>query len=149
LVLATGKPRRILLRCNGTAYGAFMDSYRAESCGLLSLTTLLHLLSSFFNYQLPPIDIWCDNLAVVTTIHKVLSTSRPEFPNDTLRPSWDIIQAICQNFRLHPKLSLDHVRGHQDRDSDQHILPFPAQLNIKAEPHLFKMLPPMRPRLVP
>jgi hypothetical protein len=131
-VLATSRPRRILLRCSGPAYGAFMDSYRAESYGLLSVTTLLHLLSNYFNRQLPPIAIWCDNLAVVTTIHSIISRSRPAFPNDTLRPSWDIIQAICRNFGLHPQLSLAHVRGHQDRDSDPHTLPFPAQLNIQA-----------------
>jgi hypothetical protein len=34
-VRATSQPNRILLRCQGPAYGAFMDSYRAEAYSLL------------------------------------------------------------------------------------------------------------------
>jgi hypothetical protein len=102
-----------------------MDSYRAESYGLLSVTTPIHLLSNYFNRQLPPIAIWCDNLAVVTTIHSIISTSCPaELGHHP---------GHLPEFRLHPQLSLAHVRGHQDRDSDPHTLPFPAQLNIQAD----------------
>jgi hypothetical protein len=38
------QPLRILVKCSGPAYGACMDSYRAEAYGLLSLITFLHLL---------------------------------------------------------------------------------------------------------
>jgi hypothetical protein len=31
-VLAASRPRRTLLRCRGSVCGAFMDSYRAQSC---------------------------------------------------------------------------------------------------------------------
>jgi hypothetical protein len=58
-----------------------------------AVTTFLHLLSTFF-IQLPEIALCYDNLAVVDTFHNIISRSGPEFSNDTLRPSWDIIQ--CQ-----------------------------------------------------
>jgi hypothetical protein len=110
-----------------------MDSYRAEAYGLLSLITFLHLLGIYFNSPLPPTDNWCDNLAVVKTVNKVRSRKRPEFPNETLTPSWDILQAIRTKFRLHPELSLSHVKGHQDKSTDPSELPFQSQLNIQAD----------------
>jgi hypothetical protein len=87
----------------------------------------------------PAPTIWCDSLSVVKTVNKLISRNRPEFPNETLRPSWDILQAICGNFKLHPELKLHpeftllHVKGHQDSLSDPNDLPFPAQLNIQAD----------------
>ena len=132
-VLATSTPQRILLQCNGPAYGSNMDSYRAEAYGLLSITTFIHLLETYFKRSLQSTTIWCDNLSVVKTVNRLISTSRPEFPNETLRPSWDILQAIRKNFKLHPHLTLLHVKGHQDDLSDQNDLPFPAQLNVQAD----------------
>jgi hypothetical protein len=110
-----------------------MDSYRAETYGLLSITTLLHLLSTFFERPLPPTAIFCDNLSVVKTVNQLISSSRPTFPNDTLRPSWDIIQAIWEHFKLHPDLALVHVKGHQDNLQVPSDLPFPAQLTVQAD----------------
>ena len=132
-VLATSTPQRILLSCSGPAYGSCMDSYRAEAYGLLSITTFLHLLEIYFKHPLQPTTIWCDNLSVVKTVNKLISRNRPEFPNETLRPSWDILQAIRRNFKLHPEFTLLHVKGHQDNLSDPNDLPFPAQLNIQAD----------------
>jgi hypothetical protein len=52
--LATTQPPHQLLHCSGPAFGASMDSYRAEAYGLLSLATLLALMSRFFHRPLPP-----------------------------------------------------------------------------------------------
>jgi hypothetical protein len=38
----------------------------------------------------------------------------PRFPKDTLRPSRDIIQAICQHLQSFSTHSLLHVKGHRD-----------------------------------
>ncbi len=132
-VLATSNPPRTLLSCSGPAYGYGMDSFRAEAYGILSLLTLLHLLSTQSNQPLPPISIWCDNQAVVNTINKITHRKRPSFPNDTIRPSWDIIQAVCTRFCQHPNLTIQHVKGHQDSQGDVKDLPFQARLNIEAD----------------
>jgi hypothetical protein len=131
-VLATTQPPHQLLHCSGPAF-ASMDSYRAEAYGLISLATLLDLMSKFFHIPLPPITIWCGNLSVVQTINSIITRVRPVFPNDTLRPSWDIIQATCRTFQAHPLLSLQHVKGHQDRTTTFWNLPNEAQLNIQAD----------------
>jgi hypothetical protein len=107
--------------------------YRAEAYGLLSITTFLHLLETHFKHPLQPTTIWCDSLSVINTVNKLISRKRPEFPNETLRPSWDILRAICRNFKLHPDFTLSHVKGHQDNLYDPSDLPFPAQLNIQAD----------------
>jgi hypothetical protein len=104
------------LRCQ--ALGASMDSYRTEAFGLLSLAILLDLMSKLFHSPLPAITIGCDNLSVVQTINSIITRARPVFPDDTLRPSWDIIQATCRTFQAHPSRSLQHVKGHQDRTTN-------------------------------
>jgi hypothetical protein len=132
-VLATSSPRRILVKCSGPAHGACMDSYSAQVYGLLSLTTFLHLLGIYFKSPLPFTNICCDNVAVVKTGNKIRSRKRPEFPNETLTLSWNMLQAIRTNFHLHPDLSLFHVKGHQDKSLDPSELPFQSQLNIQAD----------------
>jgi ribonuclease HI len=132
-VIATSEPPRILIRCRGPAYGSNIDSFRAEAYGLLSVMTFLHLLATQHQQQLPPMTIWCDNISVVNTINKINQSRRPTFPNETLRPSWDILQAICRHFSRHSHLTLQHVRGHQDATTNFRDLPFPAKLNIEAD----------------
>jgi hypothetical protein len=110
--------------------GACMDSYRAEAYGLLSITSFLHLLGNYYNHQVPPTEIWCDNMAVVNTVYRKIVRTPPEFPNKTLQPSWDLIQAICATIKLHPDVSLFHVKGNQDMLTDVRELPFPSQLNV-------------------
>jgi hypothetical protein len=110
-----------------------MDSYRAEAYGLLSITTFLHLMGNYYNHQVPPTEIWCDNMAVVNTVNRKIVRTRPEFPNETLQPSWDIIEAICATIKLHPDVSLHHVKGHQDNLRDVRELSFPSQLDVQVD----------------
>jgi hypothetical protein len=77
--------------------------------------------------------IWCDNLALVNNIAKIQRSRRPTFPNETLRPSWDILQSICQHITINPTLQLQHVKGHQDATTEFDDLPLPAKLNVEAD----------------
>ena len=70
---------------------------------------------------------------MVKTLSQLISRSRPEFPNETLRTSWDILQAIHRNFKLLPHFILFHVCGDQDNLSDSNDVLFSAQLNIQAD----------------
>jgi hypothetical protein len=108
-----------------------VDSYRAEAYGLLSITTFLHLLGNYYNHQVPPTEICYDNMALVNTVNRKIVRNRPEFPNETLQPSWDLIQAICATIKLHP--DVHHVKGHQDNLGDVRELHFPSQLNFQAD----------------
>jgi hypothetical protein len=99
-------------------------SYRAEAYGLLSITTFLHLLGKYYNHQIPPTEICCDNMTIVNTANRKIVRTRPKLPNETLQPSWDLIQAICATIKLHADVSLYHVKGHQDTLTDVRELPF-------------------------
>jgi hypothetical protein len=69
----------------------------------------------------------------VQTITSIITAVRPVFPIDTLRPSWDIIQATCRTFQAHPSLSLQHVEGHQDHTTTFWNLPLVALLNKQVD----------------
>jgi hypothetical protein len=88
---------------------------------------------AFFNHPLAPIVIWYDNLSVIKAVNHLSSRDRPEFPNDTIWPSWDILQAICKNFNCYPDLSVFHVKDQQKNTFTAGELPLPAQLNIQAD----------------
>jgi hypothetical protein len=68
-----------LIECKGPAYGIVMDSYRAEAYGLLSITTLVTLLKQYTTNTFAPIELLCDNNALVTKIEKLRNSTRPEF----------------------------------------------------------------------
>jgi hypothetical protein len=84
----TGKE---LVGCKGPAYGIVMDSYRAEAYGLLSVTTLVTLLMQYTTNTFTPIELLWDNDALVKKVKKLRKSTRPEFPNDTLAPNWDVL----------------------------------------------------------
>jgi hypothetical protein len=98
------------------------------------ITTFLQLLGKY--YQVPPTEIWRDNMAVVNTVNRKIVRTRPEFPNETLQPSWDLIQAKCVTIKLYPDMSLhhvNHVKGHHDNLRDVRELPFQSQLNVLVD----------------
>jgi hypothetical protein len=80
-----------LIKCKGPAYGIVMDSFRAEAYGLLSITTLVTLLMQYKKNTFAPIELLCNNDALVKKVEKLRKSKRPEFPNDTLAPSWDVL----------------------------------------------------------
>jgi hypothetical protein len=41
-----------------------------------------------------PIEHLCNNDALVKKTEKMRKSTRPEFPNDTQAPSWDVLQRI-------------------------------------------------------
>jgi hypothetical protein len=94
---------------------------------------LLDLMSKFFHNPLRPITVRCDSMSVVQKIYSITTRARPMFPNDTLRPSWDIVEAICGTFQAHSSHSLQHVKGHQDCATHCRNLSLEAQLNILAD----------------
>ena len=100
---------------------------------MLSVVIFLHLLADHYQRPVPEMTIWCDNLALVNNIAKIQRSRRPTFPNETLRPSWDILQSICQHITINPTLQLQHVKGHQDATTEFDDLPLPAKLNVEAD----------------
>ena len=123
-----------LLKGKGPAYGKPMDSYRAEAYGAMAILLYVHHVLVFHGeLQEVHLSLYCDNKSLVDTVNKLLRRRRPIFPNDTLEPSWDVIQVIVRILKKMENASLDHVKGHQDDHSNIEDLPLPARLNISAD----------------
>jgi hypothetical protein len=70
----------------------------------------------------------------VKKIEKLRKSTRPEFPNDTLVPSWDVLQQITKNLRKFPEeSSLRWIPSHQDDKTPIEQLPPDARLNVRAD----------------
>ena len=78
----------------------------------------------------------CDNQGLVKAIAKHKAHARP-FPNTTMEPEWDTIAQILDAIRILGTSApiIDHIKGHQDRDTPYEQLNLNAQLNCDADAH--------------
>ncbi|KAG7358422.1 reverse transcriptase RNA-dependent DNA polymerase [Nitzschia inconspicua] len=103
-----------IIEGSGPAYGSPMDSYRAEAYGKCSILQFLFLLREYYDLTLAPMQVYCDNEALVKNVNKAREQSRPQFPNDALKASWDVLQAVVRLAKLLPEITFHHIKGHQD-----------------------------------
>ena len=56
------------------------------------------------------------------------------YPNDTLKAEWDVLQQVKECYiEMGCKQTLQHVKGHQDKDKPYAELTRPAQLNVDCD----------------
>jgi hypothetical protein len=81
-----------------------------------------------------PIGLLCDNDALAKKVEKLRNSTRSVFPNDTLAPSWDVLQRITKNLQQFKEASsLWWIPSHQDDKTPIEQLPPDARLNIQAD----------------
>ncbi|KAG7374486.1 hypothetical protein IV203_013581 [Nitzschia inconspicua] len=122
-----------IIEGSGPAYGSPMDSYSAEAYGKCSILQFLFLLREYYDLSLAPMQVYCDNKALVENVNKAREQSRPQFPNDALKASWDVLQAVVRLAKLLPQITFHHIRGHQDTQVALDKLSRPAKLNVQAD----------------
>ncbi|KAG7361856.1 reverse transcriptase RNA-dependent DNA polymerase [Nitzschia inconspicua] len=122
-----------IIEGSGPAYGLPMDSYRAEAYGKCSILQFLFLLREYYDLTLAPMQVYCDNEALVENVNNAREQSRPQFPNDALKASWDVLQAVVRLAKLLPQITFHHIRGHQDTQVPLDKLSRPAKLNVQAD----------------
>ena len=77
--------------------------------------------------------MYTDSLSVIGKIQE-FRTYPFYYPGITLTADWDVLQAITTTIQMLPiPPTLQHVKGHQDRDRAIELLSLPAQLNIEAD----------------
>jgi hypothetical protein len=84
------------LRCCRPVSGTPIDSFRSEAHALLSVLVYLNLLADHFQGPISTIKI-CIHMDSKSNVKRIMwnrHRKRPEFPNETLSPSWDLHQAI-------------------------------------------------------
>ena len=126
--------------------GGTMTSYRAEAYGMLAILRFLIRLAEFteMSYQWTGI-IGTDSQSLLDTLcgkdETRLERDRDEPINmtgttvvlDCACPDWDILIEIQDSLSKLSGITLQHVKGHQDREREYHTLDQMAQLNVDAD----------------
>jgi exonuclease III len=129
----------------GPVGGSHVQPYRAEAVALLSLLCFFCRLAEFVGKH----DQWhgvivTDSQSLLDTLAKwsfqVVPTPPRQSPtytstpyNDVLLSEWDVLIEIYQLLRRMPYITLEYVKGHQDRHQPYQELPLKAQLNVDAD----------------
>jgi ribonuclease HI len=123
------------LRCRRPVSGTPIDSFRSEAHALLSVLVYLNLLADYFMAPVSAIKIciYTDSESNVKRIIQNRHRKRPEFPNETLSPSWDLHQAIYRELTNLPNVTIHYIKAHQDRTTSNAELSQEAKLNIEAD----------------
>jgi hypothetical protein len=90
-----------------------------------------YILGPLYQRPLPLLLIRCDDLDVVNTVNQ--TRNHPEVPIETLKPRRDLLEDTRTAFRLHPVLSLFHVKGQHDNALETSEHPRQPQLNIQTD----------------
>jgi ribonuclease HI len=123
------------LRCRGPVSGTPIDSFRSEAQALLSVLVYLNLLADYFKAPVSTIKsgIYTDSESNVKRIIQNRHRKQPEFPNETLSPSWDLHQAIHRELTNLPNVTIHYIKAHQDRTTSNAELSKEAKLNIESD----------------
>jgi ribonuclease HI len=123
------------LRCRGPVNGTPINSFCSEAHALLSVLVYLNLLADYFLAPVSDIKIciYTDSESNVKRIIQNCHRKQPEFPNETLRPSWDLHQAIHGESTNLPNVTIHYIKAHQDRTTSNAELSKEAKLNIEAD----------------
>jgi hypothetical protein len=93
-ILAT-KGGKTLATGTGTATGTPIDVYRSASYGVLSMLVYIQQVMKYFGKPLPQrLQVRVMNQKLQKHIKNKQETKRQQYPNETLEPSWDVLQAI-------------------------------------------------------
>ena len=133
----------------GPAHGSRTNSYRSESYGMLSGLCFLRRLLEFTGQShawhgilgtdsQSLIDTVSDQAACISTDLSVgLDHGHirqiKRYPLDPMLPDWDIVRGIQVLLQSMPAITLQHIKGHQDRKTSYQSLSLMAQLNVDAD----------------
>jgi hypothetical protein len=125
-----------ILRVKGPVSGPDPRSYRAEAHAMAAILLCVVLLHQVFPHQAfrySILEVYSDNQGLVDTITKMMEWSTL-YPSNALASEWDIFSVIlAQILQLPVHPSVQHVKGHQDKEAPVATLALPAQLNCEAD----------------
>ena len=144
-VLSTSDGERVATGM-GPARGPRITSFRAEGYALLSLVLFLKRVSEFTSMHDPWIGtIASDSKSLLQTlqgkstipIHSGLGEpiclDGKVVTLDVLQPDWDVLIEIQHAMTQMPEITLQFIKGHQDRSVRFERLSLLAQLNVEAD----------------
>lgn len=117
----------------GRVEGYRISSFRAECYGLLSVLCIVHHVCKFMNTQLPHLVVYIDSKGVLKQVRQLTQWTHI-YPNHTLIPEYDVLQAIVTKLhQYHNAPKFQHVKSHQDAKQPYADLLIEAKLNVDAD----------------
>ena len=118
---------------SGLAFG-HTTSFWSEGYGLLSVARFLHHGSIYTQTTIQcKVGMHIDNKGIVKCINNQIFYPH-NYPYNTLCPAWDLIaQAAIRLQQYGKRLSINHIKSHQDDDTPEETLNLTARLNIAAD----------------
>lgn len=138
--VSMGNCHNDLVNIEGPAPGnsILMTSLRSEAYGFLAGITFLNMFIQTYHVTIPTnriIHCYSDNLGLVKWIEEILTNNC--YPRMTLRAEADVLLQIEHEIKsarqLNIKISIEHVKGHQDDFVTFNELSRQAQLNVRAD----------------
>ena len=140
--VAAGTSTNALYTIEGPALGNpdLMHAYRSEGYGMMASFSFLNLFISTHNITIASsknVKAYCDNLSLVNIVNEALTHGT--YPRMHVKPDFDVIMQIINEVKTLREqkinISIEHVRGHQDKNTDYANLSRPSQLNVNANHH--------------
>ena len=114
-----------------------LNAFRAEAMGVIAMLTVIELISSQYNISQFSVNIGVDCKSLITKVYTPVENSIKFVEASEV----DTILEIRQLIKKIPcKIHLEHVEGHQDKNLDYDLLPFPAQLNCDMDANAKKFM---------
>ena len=130
-----GTATEILARGRGTARGFPMQSFRAEAYGRLAVFRFILRFIEFYGLcksNKCRIRTYCDNSGMLVKEEQRIQREWDEVTFWKEGDS-DVIDLLAKTREDLPRISTEHIKGHQDDDMEYDELPRPAQLNVLAD----------------
>lgn len=123
-----------LAKGKGPAPGAYSNSFRSESYGVLASMRWLYRMSESLNpTPNTTINHYLDNKSVIARLEQ-MQDAKYTVPNKCLQSEQDVINEIKDTLAKLPfTIKFKWVRGHQDQNTFVEFLLLPAQLNVEAD----------------
>ena len=125
---------QVILQNFGPVSGANPSSFRSEALGVLAVVRILFHLFKFFGV-LPQFifDHYMDNKGVISRLQKLLLLPKVD-PNAVFLPEWDVLYEIKMSLsQINARISLHHVKSHQDTTVESNNLSLHAKLNVQCD----------------
>eukprot|EP00957_Ditylum_brightwellii_P062423 4737357-Ditylum_brightwellii.AAC.1 len=129
IVTLSDKP---LAEHSGLAFG-HATSFWSEGNGLLSVARFLYHGSIYSQTTIQcKVDMYIDNKGIVKRINNQISYSH-DYSYNTLCPDWyRIAHAAITLHQYGKRLSINHIKSHQDDNTPEEKINLSARLNIAA-----------------
>jgi hypothetical protein len=120
----------------GPTFGLLPGSFRAESYGMLSAFLFLQTYFQHYNTNVSDqtiLKFYCDSESLIKRIESKRNQSWTN-PTSCLASDYDLESGIIQLITELPITTrFIHVKSHQDKDTEVHLLPWEAQMNVTAD----------------